>query len=77
MDDCQIACDHGYQIDNAGCTLCECHECTAVTGCDLDCEYGLGRDDRHCEACQCRGRSYLDFVSHVVPFKLAPATVFT
>jgi len=50
--DCQLACEHGFALDENGCEICACYECPEVL-CDLYCPNGFKQDARGCSICEC------------------------
>ncbi len=52
---CELFCEHGFEVDAAGCEVCSCAPaptCTPVT-CELFCEHGFEVDASGCEVCRC------------------------
>ncbi|XP_078589548.1 cysteine-rich motor neuron 1 protein-like isoform X1 [Branchiostoma floridae x Branchiostoma japonicum] len=59
MENCTLACKHGYRSNIFGCPVCQClteeELCHgSLDNCDLHCPYGFKVNRQGCETCECK-----------------------
>ncbi|ELT97021.1 hypothetical protein CAPTEDRAFT_69907, partial [Capitella teleta] len=54
---CYMHCEHGFEVDERGCDVCQCKEAPPKCSpfqCLMYCENGFERDANGCEICKCK-----------------------